>query len=305
MRIAVMGTGGMGGYYGGLLAASGQDVTFIARGAHLDAIRKRGFKLIGPRGDYHIHPAQATDRPGDIPPVDVVLFCLKLYDAEAGAEAIKPLLKPGTMVISLMNGVDGPERIEKIVGPGHVLGGAAYASAKIDEPGVVSYRSDMSKLVFGELDGSLSERGRAFARACENTGFEAELSSNIQATLWQKFVLLATNAALTTVTRQPAGAVYGDPELKALAIDLMKEVLAVAKAKGIELPDDALDRALAVTTTFSPDMYASMYYDLAAGKPLELESFSGHITRLGRELGVPTPHHRTLYACLRPYAKGR
>ena len=304
MRIAVMGTGGMGGYYGGLLAATGQEVTFIARGAHLDAIRTNGLRVIGPRGDVHIDPAQATDDPGTVAPVDVVLFCVKLYDAETAAEAIKPMLKPGTMVISLMNGVDGPERIEKVTGPGHALGGAAYASAKIDKPGVVSYRSAMSKLVYGELDGTRSERAVAFADACAATGFDVELSTDIQATLWQKFVLLATNAALTTITRQPAAGVYGDPELKALAADLMREVMAVGRAKGITIPDETLDHSIALTETFPPDMYASMYHDLAAGKPLEVGSFSGLITRLGRDLGVPTPCHRTIYACLRPYENG-
>lgn len=304
MRIAVMGTGGMGGYYGGLLAATGQEVTFIARGAHLEAIRSNGLRVIGPRGDVHIDPAQATDDPGTVNPVDVVLFCVKLYDAETAAEAIKPMLKPGTMVISLMNGVDGPERIEKVIGPGHALGGAAYASAKIDKPGVVSYRSAMSKLVYGELDGTRSERAVAFADACAATGFDVELSTDIQATLWQKFVLLATNAALTTITRQPAAGVYGNPELKALAADLMREVMAVGRAKGITIPDETLDRSIALTETFPPDMYASMYHDLAAGKPLEVGSFSGLITRLGRDLGVPTPCHRTIYACLRPYENG-
>lgn len=304
MRIAVIGTGGMGGYYGGLLAGAGQDVTFIARGAHLSAIRANGLKLTGPRGDTHIKPAQATDDPAEVAPVDAVLFCVKLYDAETAAEAIRPMLRPDTMVISLMNGVDGPERIDAIVGAGHALGGAAYASAKIDEPGVVSYRSAMSQLVFGELDGRESKRALAFRDTCAGTGFEAVLSTNIAATLWQKFVLLATNAALTTITRKPAAVVYSDPDLKDLAADLMREVMAVAEAKGVSLPDDTLEKAIALTQSFPPDMYASMYYDLAAGKPLELESFSGLIWRLGSELGVPTPLHRTVYACLKPYAAG-
>jgi len=305
MRIAVMGTGGMGGYYGGLLAATGQDVTFIARGSHLQAIQDRGLRLNGPRGNIHVTPAKATDDPVTVGPVDVVLFCVKLYAAEQAAAAIKPMLRPGTMVISLMNGVDGPERIAGVIGPGHALGGAAYASAKIEEPGVVSYQSEMSKLVYGELDGTISERALAFKQACTGTGFDAEVSDNIERTLWQKFVLLATNAALTTITRKPAAAVYSDPDLKALAIALMQEVVAVGAAKGIILPDDTIEKSIAITSTFPPGMYASMYHDLAAGKPMELSSFSGLIARLGRELGVPAPHHSTIYACLKPYEHGR
>lgn len=304
MRIAVMGTGGMGGYYGGCLASAGQDVSFVARGRHLEAIRAKGLRVIGPRGDLEISPAKATDDPAEIGPVDVVLFGVKLYDAETAAAAIKPMIGPDTMVISLMNGVDGPERIEAVVGPGHALGAAAYASAKIDEPGVISYRSDMSRLVFGELDGSISQRALQFKEACDQANFDVELSTDIQKTLWEKFVLLATNAALTTITRQPAAGVYGEPELKALAVDLMKEVVAVANAKGIKVGDDVIERSIALTETFPPNMYASMYHDLAAGKPLEVGSFSGLITRLGRELGIPTPCHRTIYACLKPYENG-
>jgi len=304
MRIAVMGTGGMGGYYGGCLAEVGADVSFIARGKHLEAIRSNGLRIIGPRGDFTIKPAHATDDTADIGPVDVVLFCVKLYDAETAAEAIKPMVGPDTMVISLMNGVDGPERIESVIGAGHALGAAAYASAKIDEPGVVSYRSDMSRLVFGEMDGRVSDRAKAFKDVCDQAAFDVELSTNIQSTLWEKFVLLATNAGLTTITRQPAAGVYGEPELKSLAVDLMKEVIAVATAKGIKISDGIVERSVALTESFPPNMYASMYHDLAAGKPLEVGSFSGLITRLGRELGVPTPCHRTIYACLRPYENG-
>ncbi|MCB1509744.1 MAG: 2-dehydropantoate 2-reductase [Hyphomicrobiaceae bacterium] len=304
MRIAIMGTGGMGGYFGARLAAVGNDVTFIARGAHLAAIKADGLRLIGPRGDTHIKPAQATDDPDSVGPVDCVLFCVKLYDAETGAAAIRPMLRPDTMVISTLNGVDGPDRIAAVIGPGHVLGGAAYAAAHIEQPGVVSYRSDMSKLAFGELDGSRSPRAIAFQEACTGTGFVADLSSDIRATLWEKFVLLATNAALTAVTRKPAAVVYGDPDLKDLAVRLMQEVLAIGQAEGVNLASDIIERSVALTETFPPDMYASMYHDLAAGKPLELESFSGLIARLGKKHGIATPHHATIYACLKPYVDG-
>lgn len=304
MRIAIMGTGGMGGYYGGHLAASGQDVTFIARGKHLTAMQEKGLLVTGANGDIHVNPAKATDDPGSIGPVDVVLFCVKLYGAEAAAEAIKPIIGPETMVISVMNGVDGPDRIEKIIGPGHVLGGAAYAYAKIDEPGVIRYGTDLSRLVFGEMDGTISERAIAFRDICRAADFHAEVSGNIETTLWEKFVMLTTNAGLTSITRKPAGEIYSDPDLKAVAVDLMKEVVTVAEAKGIELPSDIVERCIAITESFPPGMYASMYHDLAAGRPMEVQSFSGLIAKLGDELGVPVPHHQTIYACLKPYMNG-
>ena len=307
MRIAIMGTGGMGGFFGGLLAVEGHDVTFIARGAHLDAIRDNGLRLTGPDSDHLVHPAKATDDPASVGKVDVVLFCVKLYSAESAAELIRPLVGPDTMVISLMNGVDGPDRIGAVLGRAHALGGAAFASAKIDAPGIVSYRKGPDRLVFGELDGTASDRAAAFQKLCEGCRFTAEVTTEIESILWGKFVMLATNAGLTTLARQPVGVVCGDPEMRRLAIALMEEAKAVASAKGVRVPDDIVAKSLGILESFSPDMYASMYYDLMAGRPLEIGSFSGLIARLGRELGarLATPHHQTVYACLKPYEDGR
>lgn len=304
MRIAIMGTGGMGAFYGGQLAASGSDVTFIARGEHLKAIQNAGLRLTGPDTDICINPAKATDDPATIGPVDVVLFCVKLYSAETAAELIKPMVGPDTMVISVMNGVDGPDRIAKILGREHVVGGSAYAAATIEGPGVVGFRKGPSRLVFGELDGTISTRVQDFQKQCQDTQFTAEISDDILATLWSKFVMLSTNAALTALTRQPVGVVYGDPDIREIAVALMTEAYQLAKAQNINVPDDIVERSLTTIQSFSPDMYASMYYDLAAGRPMELASFSGLIARLGRELGVPTPHHRMAYACLKPYENG-
>lgn len=305
MRIAIMGTGGMGGFYGGLLAAQGRDITFIARGAHLEAIQSKGLRLIGPDTDFHINPAQATDNPSTIGKVDVVLFCVKLYSAEMAAELIRPVIGPETMVISLMNGVDGPDRIAKVLGEHHALGGAAFASAKIDEPGVVSYRKGPDRLLFGERDGSKSARALAFVEQCQGCPFTIELSDDIESTLWAKFVMLATNAGMTSLARQPVGVVYKDPDIAFVAKAMMEEVRDVGKAKGVALPDDIVERSLEIIKTFSDDMYASTYHDLMAERPLEIASFSGLVSKLGRELGVPTPHHDTVYACLKPYENGR
>jgi 2-dehydropantoate 2-reductase len=304
MKIAVMGSGGIGGYYGGRLAAAGEDVTFIARGDHLAAMQSTGLKLEGPHGNFHVHPCQATDDPSTIGVVDVVLFCVKLYDTEEAAELVKPIVGPNTMVVSLMNGVDGPERIEAVVGKGRVLGGAAYISALIAEPGFVRYISELHRIVFGELAGGDSDRVSEFLKVCLAAGLEASSSDDIVGALWTKFVLLATNAGLTSLVRKPTGVVYHDEDLVWLAENLMREVVEVAAARGITLADDVIDKSMTIVKQFPPDMYASMYHDLNRGKRMELASLSGLVARLGGELGVATPHHRTVYACLKPYRAG-
>lgn len=305
MRIVVMGAGGVGGYFGAYLARAGHEVTFLARGAHLDAMRRHGFRLEGPRGDIVLERIGATDDPATLgAPADVVLFAVKLYDTEAAGEAIRPVVGPGTMVVNLQNGVDGPDRLAAVVGTGAVLGGAAYVSALIAEPGVVRYTSDMSRIVFGELDGTVSERATAFRDACRDAGFEAEVSPDIRVTLWDKFVLLATNAGLTTLLRKPAGEVYTDPEIMELAQAMMREVVAVAAAEGVRTSADVVERSVALSKSFPPGMYASMYHDLARGRRLEVASLSGLVARRGKALGVPVPHHTTVWCALKPHAGG-
>lgn len=305
MRIAVMGTGGMGGFYGGKLALTGQDVTFIARGAHLAAMQESGLKLEGPDGNFTIDPTKATSDPATIgEPVDAVLFCVKLYDAEEAAELIRPIVSDDTAVVSIMNGVDGPDRIATVLGNGHVVAGAAYDSATIKGPGIVEYRNGPNRVVLGPLGGAMPANGDALAAALRDAGFNAEVSDDIRARLWEKLVLLATNAGLTALTRQPVGVVYADEEIRALAVDMMKEVIAVADEQGIKVADDVIERSLGTLDSFPPTMYASAYFDLAAGKRMEVASFSGLITRLGAELGVPTPLHRAVWCCLKPYVDG-
>jgi 2-dehydropantoate 2-reductase len=252
-----------------------------------------------------VNPAQAGADPAAIGHVDVVLFCVKLYDTETAAELIRPLIGPHSMVISVQNGVDGAERIGHVLGERYVMAGSAYISAKISEPGVVTYTGDWSKLVFGETDGSVSERAQRFYAACRDTGFEAEISRDIQKTLWSKFVLLATNAAMTSLARQPLGVVYGDADLRRVAAAAMREVYAVALARGVTLDTDIVEQMLARSKTLPADMTTSMHHDLTAGKPLEVESLSGLIAKLGDQLGVDTPVHRMAYACLKPYRNGQ
>lgn len=304
MRIAVMGAGGVGGYYGGRLAQSGHDVAFITRGEHLRAIQARGLKLTGGPSDIVVAGAQATDDPGKLAPVDVVLFCVKLFDTEDAARAIAPLLSKGGVCITLQNGVDGHQRIGAVIGHERVMGGIAFVSALIESPGVIRYNSKAPSIKFGEPDGRMSERATRFCDACKAAGFNAEVVPDIRAALWHKFVGLTVNAAITSLVRKPAGVCYHDPDILAVARAMFHEGAAVARAAGIELPDDIAEWHLQNHQKFPPEMYASMYHDLARGRRLELESLSGLIVRKGKELGVPTPYHAMAYACLKPYING-
>jgi 2-dehydropantoate 2-reductase len=305
MRIVIMGAGGVGGYFGAYLAQAGHDVAFIARGAHLAAMQSSGLRLEGSRGDIILPVVTATDDPATLGgTADVILFAVKLYDTETAGETLRPIVGPETMVVTLQNGVDGPDRLASVLGAERVLGGAAYVSALIAEPGIVRYTSDMSRIVFGELDGTVSARATALAEACRAAGFSADVSSDIRATLWEKFVLLATNAALTSVLRKPAGEIYHDEELAGIAREMMEEVAALAAAEGIAIADGTVDRSLALTKSFPAGMYASMYHDLARGRRLEAESLSGLISRRGRTLGVPVPLHTMAWAALKPWLAG-
>jgi 2-dehydropantoate 2-reductase len=304
MRIAIMGAGAVGGYFGGLLSRAGHDVTFIARGAHLAAMREHGLLLETPHGRLLVDGARFVEQPSEAGPCDVVLFAVKAYDIEHAAAPLKPLVDGGACVVSVLNGVDHQDRIASVLGAGSVLGGLAMVSGVIVQPGVIRYVSQMSALRFGEADGSMSERALAFQAACEGAGFAAEVLADIRAAQWAKFVGLASNAALTCLFRLPVGHIYHDPDIVAMATRAFGEVAAVARAEGVELPDDIVARSLALHQSFPKTLYASMYHDLAKGRPLELDSFSGHIVRRGRDLGVATPVHEMAWLALKPYLHG-
>lgn len=304
MRIAVFGTGGVGGYFGGRLAASGADVSFIARGAHLAAIQERGLKITSPLGDAHVANARATDRPAEIGPVDVVLFAPKLYDCESAAEAARPLVGPGTAVVSLLNGVDATDRMIPILGREHVCGGVAYISAAIAEPGVIAHYGRNAQIAFGELGGGKSVRLERLLDACGEAGVNANLRENIEWWIWAKFAMLAPMAAATAMTRLPIGPIRSDPDGRRLLHDAIAEVVAVARAKGVELGEDTVERTLKGLDGLPADMKASMLFDLERGNRLEVEWLSGAVWRLGREAGVDTPVHRVAYAALKPFAQG-
>ena len=304
MRIAVIGTGGVGGAFGAALAKAGADVTFLARGKHLEAMRSEGLRVESPRGDVHIHPCKATDKPDEIGIVDVVLFCVKLWDVESAGAAIKPLIGPGTAVIPLQNGIDAADRLIPILGRDALMGGVAQISAAIDRPGVIRQTGTFMKIVFGELDGHMSERGAAFEAMCKKAGFEVTFTDAIQTALWEKFVLLATNSSVVAMIRLPFGKLCADPDVMALFSAAFAEVIAVGKALGVKLHPDLQARMEKATRNFPATMMPSMALDLLRGNRLELPWLGGKVVELGRQVGVPTPVFSVMCAALKLYADG-
>jgi 2-dehydropantoate 2-reductase len=304
MRIAVVGAGGVGGGFGAALAKAGADVTFIARGAHLAAMKSQGLKVQGGRGDTHLVPTRATDNPAEIGKVDIVLFCVKLWDVESAGQQIKPLIGPDTAVIPLQNGIDAAERLIPILGSGAVMGGVAQISASIVAPGVIQQVGTFMRMVFGELDGRRSQRGEDFLALCLKAGFDATLSEQILVELWMKFILLASNAGITALARQPIGVLRDDPDLRPIFLAAWREVIDVGRAKGVALPADALDKILDFTSHAPSAMKASMALDLDRGNRLEVPWLSGKVAELGRQFGIPTPTHSMMYAMLKPYVMG-
>ncbi len=304
MRIAVVGAGGVGGGFGAALAKAGADVTFIARGAHLAAMKSQGLKVQGGRGETHLVPTRATDNPADIGKVDIVLFCVKLWDVESAGAHIKPLVGPDTAVIPLQNGIDAAERLIPILGPNAVMGGVAQISASIVGPGVIQQVGTFMRMIFGEFDGKTSKRAEDFLALCLKAGFDATLSEQILTELWMKFILLASNAGIMALARQPIGKLRDDPDLRPIFLATYGEAIDVGRARGVALPADALEKILHFTGHAPPAMKASMALDLDRGNRLELPWLSGKVAELGRQLGIATPTHSMIYAMLKPYVMG-
>jgi 2-dehydropantoate 2-reductase len=304
MRIAIMGSGGVGGYFGARLAAAGQDVTFVARGAHLEALRTRGLRVRSPKGDLDLRDVRATDDPASIGPVDMVLFAVKLYSSEAAAHAIAPLIGAGTGVVTLQNGVDSVEVLTRAVGRPHVVGGVAYVASVISEPGVIVHTA-MDQLIFGELDGHRTSRVMSLHEACVASGFNATISDNIEVDIWSKFVRLTVFSGMTAATRLPMGPLRADPEIYAMLLSAVDEGVAVGTAKGIVFAPNLMNELTAMVQGLPPQAKSSMLEDLERGKPLELPWLSGAVVRIGREVGVSTPIHQFIATVLKPYVNGR
>lgn len=300
MRILVMGTGGVGGYYGGLLAQQGNEVTFISRGAHLYAIRHEGLKVKSVHGDFTVFPANATEDPAKVEPADLILFCVKTYGTDEAAEAIRPAVGPQTVVMSLQNGIDAAERIGKVIGPEHVLGGVTWLSSAVEAPGVIRQVSQFRRIVLGELDGGTSQRTQSIYEVLNQTGITVEISEGIQKVLWTKLVFIAAVSSVGSLTRMPMGDYRSIPETRSLLSRIMQEVEAVARAQGVNLEGDVVQKWLEFVDDAAPQMKPSMQLDVETNRRTELESMVGVIGRKGRELGVSTPVVDFVYASLLP-----
>jgi 2-dehydropantoate 2-reductase len=303
VKIAIFGSGGVGGYFGAKLAAAGEQVTFLARGAHLKALQDRGLHVDSPQGSFHLAKVQATDRPQAIGPVDVVLFTVKMYDVDASAATLQPLIGPDTVVITLQNGVEAMDMVAAHVGAGHVAGGAAYIVVVVDRPGHLRHTTAQS-LVFGERDGRRSDRLVAFEDAGKRAGFGAKASTQVEADLWIKFVRLSTWSGMTSVTRSPMGVVRDDPALFAMMMTAIDEAIAVGTARGITFPPDIVESTLGMIRNFPAASKSSMLEDLERGRRLELPWLSGAVVRLGQEVDVPAPTHQFITTVLTPFANG-
>jgi 2-dehydropantoate 2-reductase len=306
MRIGVMAAGAVGGYFGARLADAGHDVFFFARGVNLEAIRTNGLKLESVLGDLHLKSVNVTDDPKSVGPVDVVLFAVKLWDLETAAQSLRPLIGPATQVITLQNGIDAVERIAPILGAEHVAGGTAQIVSVLGAPGVIKHSSKLAVVRCGRLDKRPDSTLSAFVAAGQNAGFDIALSEDIERDLWVKFVMLAGTSGITAATREPIGRVLSDPDTRTMYLNLMQEVVAVGRGKGINLPADfAQERMHVVETTFPPSMKASMAHDLERGNRLELDWLAGRVVQLGRDLGIPTPANAAVYTVLKLHRMGQ
>ncbi|PKN72766.1 MAG: 2-dehydropantoate 2-reductase [Deltaproteobacteria bacterium HGW-Deltaproteobacteria-10] len=300
MKFVIMGTGGIGGYYGALLSRSGQDVTFIARGAHLQAIREKGLIIKSVHGDFIVFPAQATDIPADAGIADVILFATKTYQTDEAAFLIKPLVGPDTAVISFQNGIDSADRIGAVVGMEHMLGGATWCSVALEAPGVIGQYSQFRRIALGEFTGEKTQRLQAVHDAFNTAGFTMETAENILKVLWTKFAFIAPVMLMGSLTRMTFGDYRHVPEARAVLTEAINEVAALAKAGGVALDADVADKTLAFIDSGEPGIKPSMQRDVESGRPSELESMIGVAVRLGIKYNVPTPVMRFAYAMLKP-----
>jgi 2-dehydropantoate 2-reductase len=299
-----MGTGGVGGYFGAKLAAGGADVTFIARGAHGEAIRRDGLYVKSPLGDFRIHPARCVADPAEAPPVDAALFCVKLTDTEKAARALSPIVKAGADVFTFQNGVESAERLDAIFGKGRTVPGIAYIFATLGSPGHVIHTAFTPRLEFGEADGSSTSRVQALLKACQAAGIQSEAVANIQLALWRKFALLAPFASSTALTRATIGRLREEPRTRRLLHALIDEAVAVGMAKKVGLTEADATRIKTGFDAVDGAGRASMAFDIDNGKPLESPYLSGAIVRMGEALEVPTPTHKFFSDALAVWENG-
>jgi 2-dehydropantoate 2-reductase len=305
MRIAIVGAGGVGGYFGARLAAAGEDVWFIARGAHLEAMRREGLQVLSANGDVLVKPVNAAGRPAEVGPVDLVMITVKLWSTDEALSDAKPLIGPATAVVSFQNGVIAVDRVIAHYGRDRALGGVSNIAALIERPGVIRHNGTMAVLQFGELDGSLSPRVEALRAACERGRIDCRPTDDIVKAIWEKYVFLVAASSMTALTRLPLGPIREDADTRALMAQIMTEVAAVGRAKGVALDADLVDKLLARLDGMPRTMVASMLGDLERGNRLELPWLAGGVVQLGRGLGVATPANQFVVAALKHYVDGR
>jgi len=303
MRIAFMGSGGLGGYFGARLCKGGTDVHFIARGKHLAAMRSEGLHVEGPE-PIHITRVNATDDPREVGVVDFVMVCVKLWDTEAALQQARPMVGRDTTIISFQNGVLKDQYLRAAFDASQIMGGVGYVAAAIDRPGVIRQTGPMQRLLFGEFDGSRSARAQALLDACLAGGIKAEISENILREIWQKYVFLVGLSGTTTTIRKPIGPIRENAQTRAFLLDVMREVVAVGRAHGVDLPEDYAEVRLQLADDVAYDMTSSMHHDLERGKPLEVRWLSGGVVELGKLKGVPTPMNRAITDILTLHAAG-
>jgi 2-dehydropantoate 2-reductase len=304
MKIVVMGTGGVGGYFGARLAAGGADVTFIARGEHLAAIQRDGLKVLSANGDVTLKPVKATDNPASVGHADLIMIAVKLWSTEDTAGTIAPMMGPNSAVVSWQNGVIAEDILIKQYGKARVIGGVSNIAALIEAPGVIRHNGTIARLIFAELDGASSQRIDELARLCKQANIDHVISENITRAIWQKFIFLASFSGMTCATRLPIGPLRSDPHTRAMLKAALEEVVAVGRAHGVSLPDDQVEQSLGWADNLPPTMVASMAGDLKRGNRLELPWLSGNVVKLGEKLGVATPVHRFFYTILKLHENG-
>jgi len=307
MKIAVMGAGSIGGYFGGMLAQGGHQVTLIARGAHRQAIEAHGLKIVTDDREFTVRCA-TTDDPISVGPVELVLLTVKTYHNAQAVPAMIPLIDEDTTVLCLQNGIDSYQAVAQAVAPvvrsKKVLPGAAYIEASRPDPGVVRQSGQVVRIVFGELDGSDSDRGQLILRALEQSGIPAQFTQDIQQTLWTKFLFIATMAGVTTLSRQTMAQLMPRPEWREAIIDCMREIEGVARALGVNLAEDVVSSTMSYIEGSLEQMHASMHADVVAGRPLELDALNGAVVRAGRMVQAPTPVNNLIYAMVNPFKGG-
>lgn len=305
MKIMIMGAGALGCYFGGRLQAAGHDVTYVARGAHLEAMQANGLRIESLAGDLTLPEVRAVGHPSDAPTPDLVLFTVKNYGVDIAAQAVAPFLGPETFVVTAQNGVTAPDRLAAVIGEERIIPGVVLMPAHLCAPGVVYHAADFHEFIVGERGGGVSDRLRGFVDALNAAGVTGTISADITGSLWEKFVLISGMAALTTVTRLNMGPIRDTPDTRELLIASLEETATVGKAVYPALSDDAFEKARAFLLEKAPsEVHASMLDDLNRGSRIELEYLSGDIVRLGKAHGVQTPVHGFVYAALAPYLNG-